>query len=150
MYKPAEKDTYFVAVKIFLHDSKSRLLITKDRFGDWDLPGGRLRKNDFSTPFIAVARRKLREELGVKVRCTIVPEPVVFMRHERSEVLADGTREKRRIFALGFSARLTRGRVVLGGHHVRQLWVVPNKFKPEKYFYGGWLKGVKEYIKKTG
>jgi len=40
------KDLYFVAVKIFLEDKDGRLLITKDRFGDWDLPGGRLREKD--------------------------------------------------------------------------------------------------------
>ncbi len=44
------KDVYFVAVKVFLQNEKGKLLITKDRFGDWDIPGGRLRENDFDVP----------------------------------------------------------------------------------------------------
>jgi aspartate/methionine/tyrosine aminotransferase len=33
------KDTYFVAVKALLRKG-DELLIIKDKFGDWDLPGG--------------------------------------------------------------------------------------------------------------
>lgn len=33
------KDTYFVAVKVFLLNAQGNFLITKDRFGDW---GGEL------------------------------------------------------------------------------------------------------------
>lgn len=36
----SQKDTYFVAVKVFL-ERDNKLLILKDNFGDWDLPGGR-------------------------------------------------------------------------------------------------------------
>jgi hypothetical protein len=38
-----EKDTYFVAVKIFL-EKDGKFLVMKDNFGDWDLPGGRIKK----------------------------------------------------------------------------------------------------------
>jgi hypothetical protein len=40
---PFEKDLYYVAVKLFLRN-ENKLLITHDIFGDWDLPGGRIRK----------------------------------------------------------------------------------------------------------
>ena len=40
-----EKDTYFVAVKVFL-EKGGKFLIIKDNFGDWDLPGGRLTRDE--------------------------------------------------------------------------------------------------------
>ena len=39
-----QKDMYFVAVKVFL-EKDNKLLILKDNFGDWDLPGGRIKKD---------------------------------------------------------------------------------------------------------
>ncbi len=146
MKKQTEKDEYFVAVKIFLEDNQGRLFIFKDRFGDWDLPGGRLRQNDFNVSLNQVVRRKIKEELGSVVRYRLKSQPILFMRHERNEILADGTREKRRIFALGYQAKYVGGKIKLGKHHLKNEWVMPRKFSPEKYFIGGWLKGVKDYV----
>ncbi len=142
-----EKDLYNVAVKVFLEDGKGNLFITKDRFGDYDLPGGRLLPSDFSVPLEKVAQRKMGEELGREVRYTL-GVPVVFMRHERDEVRPDGRKEKRRIFAIGYSATYEGGEVVLGKNHESYEWVPLNTFKPEQYFTGGWLEGVREYMQK--
>lgn len=38
-----QKDVYFVAVKVFLEKGNT-FLVFKDKFGDWDLPGGRIKK----------------------------------------------------------------------------------------------------------
>ena len=53
-----EKDTYFVAVKVFLEQG-GKLLILKDNFGDWDLPGGRIKKDEFSSPLEQILERKI-------------------------------------------------------------------------------------------
>lgn len=140
----SQKDFYFVAVKIFLEDSKGNLFIFKDRFGDWDLPGGRLRQEDFQTPLEKVVARKVKEELGSKVRYSL-GEPVVFMRHERMERLPNGKKEKRRIFAVGYQAKYLGGVIKSSSQHTENTWVPMKTLKPEKYFVGGWLKGVKEY-----
>ncbi len=148
-----EKDVYFVAVKIFLRDVAGRLFIIKDRFGDWDLPGGRLRPDDFFIPLEQVVGRKIHEELGIAVQYKLESQPTVFMRHQREEILADGTREPRRIFAIGYRAEYLGGDIDLGGNHVQSEWVDIQSFNPESYFQGGWLKGVKDYIymiKKSG
>jgi ADP-ribose pyrophosphatase YjhB (NUDIX family) len=139
------KDTYFVAVKVFLEDSKGNLLITKDRFGDWDIPGGRLRENDFDAPLEQVVARKMVEEIGSNIQYTL-GKPTVFMRHERDEILASGEKQKRRIFAIGYSATYTGGDIILGKNHEKYKWVPVATFKPSDYFTGGWLKGVEEYI----
>lgn len=141
------KDLYFVAVKVFLKNSKNQLLIIKDKFGDWDIPGGRLRAQDFCTSLSNIVKRKIGEELGKKVKYKL-GDPVVYMRHERNEILATGKKEKRRIFAVGFEAKYLGGEINLGKNHIKSEWVDLKNFKPGKYFKGGWLKGIKEYIKK--
>ncbi len=140
-----EKDLYYVAVKLFLRDG-DKLLITHDIFGDWDLPGGRLREHEFDAPLEAVIERKVREELGPDVKYS-VEEPVVFFRHERSEHDEGG--KQVRIFAIGYEAVYQGGDVKLGDYHDKMEWVDINSFKPEGYFTGGWLKGVQEYLEKV-
>src|SRR3989338_843441 len=137
-----EKDLYFVAVKVFL-EKDGKFLIVKDSFGNWDLPGGRIRKGEFETPLEAVIRRKIFEELGPEIVYTS-GRPAVFMRHERVE---GGTSNTVRIFAIGYEATLESGEVRLSHRHTEMLWADQRNFKPEKYFTGGWLKGVEEYIK---
>ncbi|MBI2888967.1 MAG: NUDIX domain-containing protein [Candidatus Liptonbacteria bacterium] len=143
---PVVKDAYFVAVKAFL-EREGQLLILKDKFGPatarWDLPGGRITAAEFKTPLEDILRRKMREELGEGIAYAI-GEPVVFMRHERVEA----TPEKPlvRIFAIGYEAKLEEGEAHLSSAHTEMQWVDIKTFKPEDYFSGGWLAGVKEYL----
>ncbi len=137
-----EKEKYFVAVKVFLKKD-GKLLILKDSFGDWDLPGGRIKKDEFETPLDEIIERKMTEELGKDIKYTI-GEPIIFMRHERVEH-APGNPTVR-IFAIGYESELKSGEVKTSERHSELLWVDPNNFKPEKFFKGGWLRGVKEYI----
>lgn len=141
-----EKDLYFVAVKVFLRNQEGKLLITKDVFGAWDIPGGRLRENDFETSLDDVIERKMREELGDDVQYKL-GEQLLTMRHERDEVLPSGEKEKRRIFALGYDATYIGGEIQLGKSHEKYEWIsVEEDVDPKKYFTGGWLKGVQEYL----
>lgn len=136
------KDTYFVAVKIFLEQG-GNLLILKDNFGDWDLPGGRMKPDEFETPLEQVIRRKMSEELGDDIKYKI-EKPIVFMRHERREHTPGNPLV--RIFAIGYRGVLEEGDITLSPRHTEMKWVDRKNFKPEEYFKGGWLKGVKEYI----
>ena len=116
-------------------------MILKDSFGVWDLPGGRMKPNEFGTPLEQIVKRKMREELGAAVKYTL-REPVVLMRHERLE----NGKIPVRIFAVGYEAKYVSGKIKLSPRHPRMEWVSLKTFKPEKYFRGGWLRGVKEYI----
>lgn len=136
-----EKDTYFVAVKLFL-EKDGQLFIFKDKWGDWDLPGGRIKTDEFNVPLEKIIARKMKEELGNDVQYSL-GSPVVFMRHERQETQ---TNQTARIFAIGYQAGLESGEPKLGNHHVEMKWVDTDSFKPEEYFKGGWLKGVQEYL----
>ncbi|NMB48579.1 NUDIX hydrolase [Candidatus Kuenenbacteria bacterium] len=143
--KQTGKDWYFVAMKVLMTDKQGRLLILKDKFDCWDLPGGRLKYDEFDKSLEKVVERKMKEELGGAVKYKL-GKPVVFMRHERMENLSDGRQEKVRIFAVGFEARYLSGKIVPGQNHLEYKFVELKRFKPEKYFKGGWLKGVKEYL----
>lgn len=137
-----DKDLYFVAVKLFLLQD-SKLLILKDNFGDWDLPGGRMKKDEFETPLEEILERKVREELGSKVQYTL-SKPVLYMRHERVEQVQGSPVV--RIFAVGFEGTLNGGEVVLSPRHTEMQWVDMATFQPEQYFTGGWLRGVQEFL----
>lgn len=139
------KDQYYVAVKLFL-EKEGRFFIFKDKWNDWDLPGGRVRKHEFDVPLKDVIERKMNEEIGEHVSYTL-GKPIVMMRHERVEQLTgDEENPTIRIFAVGYEATLTNGEPRLGNHHVEMKWVDIDTFKPEEYFTGGWLKGVQEYL----
>jgi ADP-ribose pyrophosphatase YjhB (NUDIX family) len=136
------KDLYFVAVKLFI-EKDGKLFIFKDKYGDWDLPGGRIRINEFETPLEKIIERKMREELGEEISY-IIGKPIVFMRHQRNEVDLDG--QEVRIFAVGFEATLNSGEIKISDMHTKMEWVDIKTFKPEDYFTGGWLNGVEDYL----
>ena len=143
-----DKDLYFVAVKVLL-EKDDKFLIFKDGFGQWDIPGGRIKKDEFEVPMEQIIARKIVEELGDNFKYTL-GKPILFMRHERVENTPGNPTV--RIFAVGYQATLDSGEPETRSHHTQMLWADPNNFKPEDYFTGGWLKGVQEYIalKKDG
>lgn len=136
-------DQYFVAVKVFL-EKDNKFLILKDGFGQWDLPGGRIKKDEFDAPLEQIVARKMIEELGSNFKYEL-GKPVVFMRHERIEK-TEGSPTVR-IFAVGYQAKFKSGDVQMTSHHTEMIWADINSFNPDEYFSGGWLKGVKEYLK---
>ena len=137
-----QKDTYFVAVKVFL-EKDNQFLVLKDNFGDWDLPGGRIKIDEFETPLGDIIQRKMSEELGSGLKYEI-GSPVVFFRHQRIEQTEGNPTV--RIFAIGYLATFNSGEILLSPRHTEILWADIKTFKPEDYFKGGWLKGVKEYL----
>ena len=136
------KGLYFVAFKVFLRKG-NKLLVLKDSFGRWDLPGGRMLPEEFGKPIDKIIARKIKEELGgVKYK---LGQPVVFMRHERQESVSGG-KLKVQIFAIGYEAKMTGGEIKLSKRHTEMSWEDIKTFQPEKKFKGGWLRGVKEYL----
>lgn len=136
------KDNYFVAVKAFIEE-QNKLLILKDNFGDWDLPGGRIKYDEFETPLEDILGRKLKEELGSEILYQI-EKPSVFLRHQRHEAIPG--KPLVRIFAVGYSVSLLKSDIRLSPRHTEMRWMDLRDFRPEEYFTGGWLKGVQEYL----
>ena len=136
------RDLYFVAVKVFL-EKDGKFLILKDGFGQWDIPGGRIKKNEFNVLLEQILARKLSEELGNDIQYRL-GKPIVFMRHERVESAPGNPTVK--IFAIGYQAKLEKGKVIMTSHHTEMLWVDQKEFNPKEYFTDGWLKGIQEYL----
>lgn len=137
-----DKDLYFVAVKVFL-EKEDTFLILKDGFGEWDLPGGRLKKDEFATPLEMVVERKMIEEVGSGVRFEL-QKPSIFMRHERTEVVSGSPVV--RIFAIGYRAIYLGGAIELRSHHTDFRWVDVKNLSAADLFTGGWKVGVEEYL----
>ncbi len=137
-----DKDLYFVAIKVFLRDG-NKLLIIHDIFGDWDLPGGRIKKDEFNTSLELVLNRKMKEEIGEEVEYGEPKQNGIFFRVERLEY---GINQNVRIFAVGYDAEYKGGEVTLGKHISDFKWVDINNFNPKEYFRGGWLRGVEDYL----
>lgn len=137
-----DKDVYFVAVKILIRDG-DKLLIVHDVFDTWELPGGRIKKDELTIPIENIIERKVREELGQYVKYRL-GEPKAFFRLERPE--AD--LEKVRIFAIGFEADYLGGEIILGECHDKFEWVDVKTFDPLARQDNGWMRGVKEYLEK--
>jgi ADP-ribose pyrophosphatase YjhB (NUDIX family) len=139
-----DKDLYFVAVKIFLRKG-NELLIIHDIFGSWDLPGGRIKKDEFNKSLESIIIRKIKEELGEKVKYATPKQNGIFFRVERLEEGLNN--QKVRIFAVGYEAQYKGGEITLGKHMNDFKWVDVNNFSPKEYFKGGWLIGVEDYLK---
>ena len=128
--------------KFFL-ERDGKFLILKDGFGSWDIPGGRIKLDEFEASLEEVIARKIFEELGSNIKYNL-GKPIVFMRHERVEK-APGNPTVR-IFAIGYQATLEKGEVKMTSHHTEMLWANIKDFTPEKYFRSGRLRGVQEYL----
>jgi 8-oxo-dGTP pyrophosphatase MutT (NUDIX family) len=135
------KSAYFIAAKALIRDGKN-LLITHDIFGSWDIPGGRIKGDEFAKPLEEVLDRKLREELGANVQYQI-GRPNTFFQVERNEA---GIDQKVGIFAVGYEVSYLGGEIMLGEHHDEYRWVNINNFQPETLFEGGWLTGLQQYL----
>jgi 8-oxo-dGTP pyrophosphatase MutT (NUDIX family) len=139
----SQKDPYFVAVKLFL-EREGKFFIFKDKFGDWDLPGGRIKKHEFETPFGAIIQRKMNEEVGEGVHYDVDERPLVLMRHERVE--ASPGNPTVHILGIGYRAQWKSGEPQLSEAHTEMRWVDLATYQPEEHFTGGWLRGVQEYL----
>jgi 8-oxo-dGTP pyrophosphatase MutT (NUDIX family) len=138
-----DKDTYFVAVKALLRKG-DELLIIKDKFGDWDLPGGRIKKYEFNAKLEDVLQRKIKEELGSKIQYSI-GEPKAFYRVERIEAL---TNQLVHIFGVGFEVQYLDGPIKLSDLFEEYQWVNIKSFEPTKLQNNGWMRGLSEYLRK--
>jgi len=137
------KDSYFVAVKLLLRDG-DKLLITHDIFGAWDIPGGRIRDDQFETKLEDVLAGKVAEELGKDLKYELEGIKTTF-RVEREEAGLDG--KKVRIFAVGYEAKYLGGDIKPGDHHDKYEWIDLKTVDLKEYASpGGWVEQLGAYI----
>jgi len=141
-----QKDDYFVAVKLLLRKG-DELLITHDDFGDWDIPGGRIRKDQFDTPLEQILKDKIVEELGGDTKYKLGSIKTTF-RIERKEAGRDN--QTVRIFGIGYEAEFLAGDIVLGEYHDKYEWINLRNVDLSEYSSpGGWVEKLADYQKQV-
>ena len=136
------KDEYLVALKLIVRDGDN-ILIMKDAFGNWDIPGGRIRRDQFGTPYEIILREKIDVELGTGFQYELNGIKTL-MRVERKEHGRDGQRV--RIFAVGYEAFYESGEVELASYLESYEWINIKTTNLDEYAdNSGWVDKLKDY-----
>lgn len=140
--KSAAKDEYLVALKALIRDG-NKLLITHDIFGHWDIPGGRIRKDQFDVPLNEILDLKIKEELGEEITYKIEDIKTV-LRVEREEHGLNG--KKVRIFGVCYEVQYLGGNPKIGDHHDKIEWIDITSANLDDYkSSAGWVHLLKDY-----
>jgi 8-oxo-dGTP diphosphatase len=144
-----KNDFYQVSLKIILKNKKNEVLLlgslpTGSFAGYYDLPGGRIDTDEFTTPFSGVIKREVNEEIG-NVKFTLNPKPVGVGRH-LLPAAHSATGSEIHILYLFFEAKYLKGEIKISPEHTGFKWVDLSKEKLSKLFKSGTLEGMKMYF----
>jgi len=147
---PKEKDFYQISLKVFLKNKEGKILalkaVDKGSFaGFYDLPGGRIDTDEFTTPYTEILKREIAEELGDGVEVNINPSPVAIGRHLIPAHLTRAARDLRVLYVF-FEATLVDGEIQVSDEHQGQEWLDFSAINPKEYFTSGILEGVEMYL----
>ena len=140
-----QKDFYQISLKVILKNDKNEILILKDLekssfAGFYDLPGGRIDENEFSTSFPEIINREIKEECG-DIKILLNETPVATGRHlipKEKEI---------HVLYLFFEAKLLEGEITISDEHQKYKWIKLDEINPEEIFKSGILEGINMYIK---
>jgi len=145
----SRKDFYQVSLKTILKNAQGEVLVLNGHprgsfAGFYDLPGGRVDVDEFTTPFTEIIQRELKEEVG-DVTVTVNPKPVALGRHIIPALM---TEEKKDLYVLYifFEARMVGGTITISQEHDGFKWVNLSTSKPAKLFKSGILEGIRTYL----
>ncbi len=118
-------DAFEISVKALIFDEKGGLLFTKDELNRWDLPGGRIDKNEDVQNCL---RREIMEELGVNA-VNINPHP------RFAELINFDDNRKR--FLVGFEVTVDSFDFKPSGENVESAFVAKANFAQLNQTYKG-------------
>lgn len=149
----SNRDFYQISLKTILKNEKDEVLILNghprgDFSGYYDLPGGRIDVDEFTTPFANIIERELKEEVG-DIKVAIHPKPVALGRHL---IPASMTSKKTdlHILYIFYEAKLINGDIVISDEHDGFKWINLKDSQPAKLFKSGILEGIKMYLGSNG
>jgi 8-oxo-dGTP pyrophosphatase MutT (NUDIX family) len=142
-------DFYQVSLKVLIKNEKGEILALKNpqigsMGGFYDIPGGRIHKDEFSKPFTECITREIEEEIG-GIKYTIDPRPVSFGRHVVSASISPAKKDTHVLYIF-FKAEYAGGEVEISNEHVSHEWLKLEDLDLEKYFKSGILEGIKNYL----
>ncbi len=141
-----EKDLYQVSLKLILKNKEGAILILKGAEGGtysgyYDLPGGRIDTDEFSTPIETIIGREIKEEIG-DIKYSLNSKPVAVGRH----ALIKNEKETH-ILYIFFEAQHLGGDIKISDEHGNFEWVNLGDAELSKFFKSGILEGVQAYCR---
>ncbi|KKU73282.1 MAG: hypothetical protein UX98_C0009G0013 [Parcubacteria group bacterium GW2011_GWA2_47_26] len=147
----SEKDFYQVSLKAILKNKDGKILALKavatGTFGGYyDLPGGRLNVDEFSTPFVEVLEREIHEEIGDEAQFIIRPVPVAIGRHQIDPRYSGKLNREIHVLYIFFEADYLDGVLTISDEHTDHAWLDPYAIDLKQYFKSGILQGLEMYL----
>jgi 8-oxo-dGTP pyrophosphatase MutT (NUDIX family) len=144
-----EHDYYQLSLKVIMTNDNNEILAlggmpNGSYAGFYDLPGGRVDKDEFTTPLTDILKREIKEELG-EINYTLKPEPVAVGRHLLSASIS-GLPEDVHVLYLFFEAKFISGEIKISDEHLDYKWFDLTKHKPSELFKSGNLEGINMYL----
>ena len=142
-----KQDFYHISLKLLLYNSKNHILALKARndikfAGYYDVPGGRIDEDEFTTPLEDILQREVKEEIG-DAQVHVDLNPVAVSRGFYSPV---GGKDIR-IFYVFFKADYKGGDILISDEHTDHTWLNLEEIDPKEYFTAGILEGIEMYLK---
>ncbi len=140
-----ERDFYQVSLKVLLENEKQETLLLKAVdygifAGYYDLPGGRIDVDEFTTPFEDIIRRELKEEIG---NCDVSIDPhIVGYGRILSPASMTRLEKDKHILYLCFRGKV-RGEIHISDEHQGVRWVDLRKEDISRLFVSGILDCVR-------
>lgn len=147
-----EKDFYQVSLKVIMKNTAGEILLLEadpggSFAGFYDLPGGRIDTDEFTTPFEEIINREIAEEIGA-VSFALNPVPVAMGRH-----LVPAARSRNgkdiRVLYLFFEAIYQGGDVIISKEHIGFHWIDLTQHNPRQFLISGNLEGIQMYLSKS-
>jgi 8-oxo-dGTP pyrophosphatase MutT (NUDIX family) len=146
-----ENDFYQVSLKAILKNEKGEVLVLGGLAGGsyegfYDLPGGRIDKNEFTVPLPVIMAREIKEEIG-DIEFSLSEIPVAVGRHLLKPHISYES-EDTHVLYLFYEARYISGEIKVSEEHNGFKWLSLEDVELEKYFKSGILEGMKMYLAK--
>ncbi|MFA6105453.1 MAG: NUDIX domain-containing protein [Patescibacteria group bacterium] len=146
-----EKDLYQVSLKAVIKNNNGEILLLKallngSHAGYYDLPGGRIDKDEFTIPLTDILKREISEEVG-NIDVVIKPTPVAVARHCIPGSMTKTGKDIHVLYIL-FEVEYKGGKIVISNEHTDFKWADFSKENPENLLSSGNLEGIKMYLAK--
>lgn len=146
-----ENDFYQISLKAIIKNKKGEVLVLGGLAGGsfegfYDLPGGRIDKNEFTVPLAEIMSREIKEEVG-DIKFSLNETPVAVGRHLLKAHISYES-EDTHVLYLFFEAQYLEGEIKTSDEHTGFKWLNLEGVELEKYFKSGILEGIMIYLAK--
>ena len=134
-------EQFQISVKLVLHNKAGDVLVLQAHDGDftgpWDLPGGRINKDEVSLNMSEIIHREIEEEIGA-IEYTLDEQPKAVGKATK----IDGTST----MYLIFEGNYLEGEVRISTEHRSYKWVKLENINPTELFANGLLEAIINYL----